>query len=255
MAKFLLLLFVIGTLSVTSESAEVTFLRQTHKAAGKTFDQMPLFFQDEIVDSQYAISKFLEKNLNSVVFVESLTESLHFDDIREEFFKNITSQFPDGIPKKIAALTAAQKIIYYDFGGAAVAFSLGLVKSLRATIEYNIGIGIQNTKYRTQLELKTKGYHPAHLNQVSEPLRELVFDVRESHAISEIVKYTNGPEFKNEDNLVLIFGANHDFKKYEKTSPNLKFNVHTPTAIPQTCSELMVEPFISRLSVSGMLFR
>ena len=171
---------------------KVILLAQIHASPDSELDFESISFK-RAVQSQFSIAKHLQQRQNAFVINEGTLGIDEYD--AEKHFQNYSLIFPDGIPEEETNLNDLQKKLFYLVGGAGIVLASGHINRL-------YGVSSQHIN----LIKKCMGGQDVAVDE----LNSFMFDreIEVINIVQEIVAKEHSAE------IIIVFGANHDFAYY-----------------------------------------
>lgn len=196
---------------------------------------------EQVLKSQHELMIYLQENPDSYVFVESSYETVekdtYFDpkvpeaEARAEYKYAVELNFPQGVPFIYEQFNKHQKTIVLGAGFAInTMFQLGFVKAMLPTntveeFQNYVGKYVADPETPRLLDIMS-GHAQAASSEESirvEEFRNVAFKLREEAALRQIQKFAaENPDIKN---VVLVYGAFHDFLKYRDQEAYADLNI------------------------------
>lgn len=183
---------------------KVLHIAQRHYSSRYGYEQI-----EGVWKSQVKIVKELQKRPEVAVFMESLAETSH--NYQGFYTELVNIIFPAGIPNQERDWSPLQKKFLAERGAPRILHYLGILPTLYRAI---------NPVLSERIDKEIKKGLDAGLSPLKEPLKSLIFDTRDKALAEEVKKFFMIPENKNRE-VIVIFGAAHDFSRY---FPSEKFS-------------------------------
>lgn len=194
----------------------VIFLPQTHPADEMTGVEMSESQNNLVAASQLKIARYIEQSPGIAVFSEQMSaKDLSLDLVppdRAAALRALFDEiFPDGLPDNPYLLSDAQRKKLIDNGGDSVQLIRGKVDVLHRVVENKDDLdAIFNPIKNWFAANPGSGNYPAEIGS-------LVYGARERAALGQIQSYFS--QNPDEQDAILIFGANHSFTFYPEQFP------------------------------------
>jgi len=223
----------LSCLNANEKKVNVDFFPMLHPVSSMMEDPQS---REMVLKSQHALMVYLQENPDSYVFLESSYASAerdtYFDPSSTGFFERdayrgaVDLIFQSKVPFVYEQFTELQKEMTLEPGLAvSVMFNLGYVKAMlptntkeefKAYVVPYVGESLKDSDIDRLWDLLVGKAVPSSVEE-SQRFNEFkltVFDLREQAALRQIQKFTEeNPEVKN---VVLVYGAFHDFLKYRE---------------------------------------
>lgn len=248
----------LSCLSANEKKVNVDFFPMLHPVSSKMEDTQA---RELVLKSQHALMVYLQENPDSYVFLESSYVSAdrdsYFDPNSPGFFERdaykgaVDLIFPNKVPFMYEQFTELQKEMTLEPGLAVnVMFNLGYVKAILATntkeefksyVGQYVGGSLTESELDRLWALLSGSVSPSSDEEARrfEEFKLTVFDLREQAALRQIQKFAeNNPEVKN---VVLVYGAFHDFLKYREQEAYMDLNIRkvNPRRYTRTSSNFL----------------
>lgn len=170
---------------------KVILLAQIHKAPD---DNLPEITYNRVARSQFSIAQYLQQRKSAFVINEGSFGNQEYD-ASNEYCHGFSILFPDGIPEEEVNLNPIQKKLFYLEGGANISLISGHIKVL----------------YGTQCQYTRHIEKAVYEHDVSVDACNTIMFEREVEVMN-LVQEIHKKEYPSE--IIIVFGANHDFKYY-----------------------------------------
>lgn len=158
--------------------------------------------EQQIWHSQKTIAKYLLAHPNAIIFDEGTTETTTSTSHNPS--RALKAMFEKSL-KNLDTLDAGLKDDLMQAGSANFLCYMGKVNQVRRAIS-------KERKVEIDSEIQ-KEHQLGNLNPYSDKLKPLLFDQREQELVNEVRQFLHTTT-ENNPEIVVIYGAGHDFSKY-----------------------------------------